>query len=491
MEAADAGMDAADDKLVESAARMVQSAASRGLEVAANTAAFDEHMTRTQDAAEFIQRLPQMTAAARRVPGGLTVAEVMVANAARDAAVHALSVNSIYPCSVAAIDASHAFTQSKLAVAAALQARVRAGPGQSFASDASGTEDGIASHLTCVICSELLCYPLSLPCGHSSSCGVCLLQWNMNGGNGCPECRAAFPPTPPAPSVQLQYMVEALHSAQDPSSEAFIAWEERKSAWAAMQPTVQELWRAPPIGAEASAEASSVDGGGNDRSAAVPPSRARSRPPTAGDAVVALDAGAAGRQARYEARMAQRELREREEAERHHEREAAVRDEIDGAVPSQQASPSPAAVPAIDVRPAVALSPPPPSAEQDPHANNGALEPAFDHVEGFRRAKDAIATGGMPADRAGTLDALPLPRAVKEAAQASAVDTSGIFHVTATPEHDTCVSEYGMDNRKLGQLIGRLDVAAITAARIAGHFVHPYFADHGRKFVLWYAPPTF
>ena len=174
MEAADAGMDAADDKLVESAARMVQSAASRGLEVAANTAAFDEHMTRTQDAAEFIQRLPQMTAAARRVPGGLTVAEVMVANAARDAAVHALSVNSIYPCSVAAIDASHAFTQSKLAVAAALQARVRAGPGQSFASDASGTEDGIASHLTCVICSELLCYPLSLPCGHSSSCGVWL-----------------------------------------------------------------------------------------------------------------------------------------------------------------------------------------------------------------------------------------------------------------------------------------------------------------------------
>ena len=291
-------------------------------------------------------------------------------------------------------------------------------------------------------------------------------------------------------AAAVQYMVEALHATYDPSSEAFIAWEERKSTWAAMQPIVQEQWRAPPIGAEASAEASGVDGGGNERHVNAPPSRARPRPPIAGDAVVALDAGAAGRQARHEAWMAQRELREREEAERRHEREANVRDESDAVVPIQQANPPPAAAPAIDVRPAIAPSPPPLSAEQNALANNGALAPAFDHVEGFRRTKAAIATSGMAADRTGTLDALRLPRAVQVAVQASAVATNGIFHVTATPERGTCVSEYGMDNRKLGQLIGRLDVAAITAARIAGHFVHPYFTDHGRKFVLWYAPPT-
>ena len=487
-------MDAADPELVEIAARIVQSAKSKGREVAADKTAFDEHMSRTEDAAIYIHQFPQMSAMARRVPGGLTAAEGKMANTARYAAMQALFANIDNPCSVAAIGASSVFMQSMVAFAevlqAHLQARERVGPGQSSTSDASGLGDGIASHLTCVICSELLCYPLSLPCGHSSSCGVCLLEWNVKGGNGCPACRAAFPPTPPAPSVQLQYIVEALHATHDPSSEAFVAWEKRKSAWAAMQPRVQELWRAPPIGAEASAEASGVDGGGNEWDVNAPPSRARPRPHIAGDAVVALDAGAAGRQARYEARMAQHELREREEAERRHEQEADVRDESDAVVPIQQANPPPAAAPTIDVRPAIAPSPPPPSAEQNALANNEALAPAFDRVEGFRRTKAAIATSGMPADRTGTLDALRLPRAVQVAVQASAVATNGIFHVTTTPERGTCVSEYGMDNRNLGQLIGRLDVAAITAARIAGHFVHPYFADHGRKFVLWYAPPT-
>ena len=52
-------MDAADAELVKRAAQMVQSAASKGREVAADKSAFDQHMSRTEDAAGFITRLPQ------------------------------------------------------------------------------------------------------------------------------------------------------------------------------------------------------------------------------------------------------------------------------------------------------------------------------------------------------------------------------------------------------------------------------------------------
>ena len=95
----------------------------------------------------------------------------------------------------------------------------------------------------------------------------------------------------------------------------------------------------------------------------------------------------------------------------------------------------------------------------------------------------------MEADITGAFSALTLPVGARNAAQTAGITPDLTVHVTTTPALTVCLSTYGMHSRALGQVIGRLDVAAITAARLAGHFVHPYYI-HGVKFVLWCARYT-
>ena len=115
---------------------------------------------------------------------------------------------------------------------------------------------------------------------------------------------------------------------------------------------------------------------------------------------------------------------------------------------------------------------------------------AIDRREGLRWAKLAIAEGTMDGGHTGSLESVSgLTRAVRDAAlEAMAADA--VVHVTGDPGDAVCQHEYGMNNRVLARHIARLDVAAITAARLAGHYVLPFFANHGRKFVLWCVPRT-
>ena len=90
----------------------------------------------------------------------------------------------------------------------------------------------------------------------------------------------------------------------------------------------------------------------------------------------------------------------------------------------------------------------------------------------------------MEGDVVGPIIALTLPVGARNASHAAGLAPTLTVHITTTPDLAVCRSTYGMHNSSLGQVIGRLDVAAITAARLADLFVHPFYV-HGVKHVLW------
>ena len=435
-------------------------------------AAFTEHMDRTEDAARCMKLLPAACADAHRT-GGLPKAQALVANTIRDTAINALSINAERPLSIQASNASLAFDNARQALIAMREPQ---------ALDALSAV--LSDQPSCSICMELICCPVSLACGHSF-CGGCFVGYYTHGGNGCPGCRAPFPSAPPAMNILLQNVAESLHASQNPSSDEYTSWEERKANWAAVQPQLPQLWTDTET-----EEPVAAGGGGSSRPEQPAEQVRRPIPPVRGDAIVAPDAGAEGRAARLARRTADRERREQED-ERHRIDEAEAAAELAHAPP-----PPPVAAPA---QPPVAAAPEPPVVPP-PNAPAPAAPPdaapvadaadAIDRREGLRRAKQAIADSAMDGGRTGSLESVPgLTRAVRDAAlEAMAADA--VVHVTGDPGDAVCQHEYGMNNRVLARHIARLDVAAITAARLAGHYVLPFFANHGRKFVLWCAPRT-
>lgn len=66
---------------------------------------------------------------------------------------------------------------------------------------------------TCMVCWEVLCDPVALPCGHSLD-QTCLRKALAAGQRRCPTCRAPLPAEVPAVNVQMRELVTERYPQQ-------------------------------------------------------------------------------------------------------------------------------------------------------------------------------------------------------------------------------------------------------------------------------------